>query len=395
MTRTLQGSRWFLAGLLGGALVAGVALGQDRETARELVLEPDEVEALVGTEGLRLRVVLLGSVDADRWQTRLASKDFEARELAFQDLVLRALKDRALFAAVQQWAISDAEMPGLAWTARLALREMRHRVQPVRVAWVPLNGAPQGSMHQGLRSVEVQPLTPGGERSLVEATSAESLRRIEVNPRTPLEATQHASLYAPRVVSPRAVRRNVQFHFQPEGVTVVMTELGPNGPRERRYAADSVQALVEEHPELRLFVPGIEGFPKRAGSDAGERTWLRAEQPREPSDATLVLGVKCTTIPLQLAEARLLGPGVGLLIERREPGTLAEELDLRRGDILVEVAGRPVCSPEEISRALAEREGLSFEIKIIDRNGRERILSWMSSRAPAAEGESGDSKPER
>jgi len=398
MGRTAQRSRWFLAGLLGGGLLTGAALGQQSpelgvESHVEIELRaPQGVAPTPGGE-LRLKVVLVDSVDVELWRARLTGDDFDERERAFQDLVVRGLKDRGLFAQVQEWAgSSDLTPPELAWTARLALREMRHRVQPIRVAWVPRGGAFQGS---AMRSVEAMPALPGGERALSEATPAESLRQIEVDHRMPLEATQRMSLYAPRAVSPRVVQRNVQFHVQPEGVTLLITELGPNGPREQRYAGESVQALVEEHPELRLFVPGIDNFPQRASAGIEPRGGPVFDEALEGSSRTLVLGVKCTPLPLRVAEARQLGPGVGLLIERREPGTLAEELDLRRGDILVEVAGRQVCSPAEISAALAECGGQSFQIKIVDRNGLERVHRWVSSSAPAVVTERGESLPKR
>ncbi len=403
MGRIAQGSRWFLAGLLGGALLTGVALGQhgtDLQVERHVELDvsaPQAAERAPGTE-LQLRIVLVDSVDVELWRGRLSSDDFDERERAFHELVLRGLKDRALFAQVQQWAgASGLTPPDLAWTARLALREMRHRVQPVRVAWVPRGAELRGS---AVRSIEALPASPEGVRALAEATPAESLRQIDVDHRMPLEATQRVSLYAPRAVSSRVVQRNVQFHIQPEGVTVVITELGPEGPREQRYAGESVQALVEDHPELRLFVPGIDRFPQRAGAElaplgrplAGHALDGHA---LDGAVSALVLGVKCTPLPLRVAEARQLGPGVGLLIERREPGTLAEELDLRRGDILVEVAGRQVCSPAEISAALAELGGRSFQIKIVDRNGLERVHSWVSSSAPALVTERGESLPKR
>jgi hypothetical protein len=287
------------------------------------------------------------ALPVEGWRARLGDPDLEARERAFQALVLEARRRPELVEALRGWTL-DASDPGLAWSARLALRELRQAPRGLHLAWAP---RPEGGGQAGASAPR---------------------------PQAPLDAQQPLRLYAPRAATPRALAGGVRLFAQREGVTVVVTEVDGRGARERRYAAGDLHALLEEHPELALVVPGLQGLARGAAPAAGDRvrrSWILAEQGAAPSAP--VLGVKCTPLPAAVAGDRGLPVGVGLLIERREPGTLAEVLDLRRGDVLLEVAGRAVCSPEELSRALAARTpGAPLEVRIVDRFGLERVRRW-------------------
>lgn len=126
--------------------------------------------------------------------------------------------------------------------------------------------------------------------------------------------------------------------------------------------AESLDALRKDHPELaKRFdaeVPRGGGrtfrFPQtldelwapddRTTSAPGPRADAGAAQPR--------LGIECSDVPDVLRTQLDLGAG-GLVVERVVPGTLAERLGLRRHDVLVEVAGRPVATVEDVRAALA------------------------------------------
>lgn len=128
--------------------------------------------------------------------------------------------------------------------------------------------------------------------------------------------------------------------------------------------AESLDALRRDHPELaKRFdaeVPRGGGrtfrfrFPQtldelwapddRTTTAPGPRVDAGAEQPR--------LGIECSDVPDVLRTQLDLGAG-GLVVERVVPGTLAERLGLRRHDVLVEVAGRPVATVADVRAALA------------------------------------------
>ena len=85
---------------------------------------------------------------------------------------------------------------------------------------------------------------------------------------SPLAAGRAVSLCAPRLFvmpgmspgagQPRMHLGTVTIDVQPEGVTVAVRERNARGEfRELKYAAASLDALLDEHPELRDQVPGL------------------------------------------------------------------------------------------------------------------------------------------
>lgn len=343
--------------------MAGVARTLARFAAALALALPGAAPLVAQGGELPLREVR--EVPVEGWRVRLEDPDLDAREAAFQELVADARRRPELVEALRGWA-RDAAAPGLAWSARLALRELRRAPRLLRLGWATPSVSGYGAA----------PPLPG-------LSSEPGLRPV-----APLDPHPPLRLYAPRAAAPRALAGGVRLFAQPEGVTLVVTEVDARGARERRYAAGDLGALLEEHPELELVVPGLRGLAARGagrGDDPARRSWLLAERSGEAGPAVPVLGVKCTPLGAEEAGARRLTAGVGLLIERREPGTPAEALDLRRGDVLLEVGGRAVCSPEELSRALAEHAGGALELRIVDRFGLERVRTWRPAAAPATD----------
>jgi len=325
-------------------------------------------------QGQALRVVVESRVDLDGWMSRLLDTDIDARELAFDELVARARWDRALGQALEAWSL-DPQRPELAWTARMALRELERGGPRLHARG---HAASPPSVADLLRQVELDALVPS---TLLNQ---------------PLASQRVLSLCLPRWVPlPRGEQRRVyKLDFHPEGVVLTEFVGGPGEIRQQRYAAESAQALLEAHPHLRHEVPGLAGIlakPFGPGSRfqwGGQRELLRfgdggANLPASASVPEAVtrrgilrLGVKCTPLVNDPGAVHLLGPGVGLMIEYREPLSPAEELGLERGDILIELGGEPLCAPEEISRVLREHVEGELEVKILDRYGLERTLTW-------------------
>ena len=394
---TSSGLGLAMAGLL--LLSAGSASAQEGREASKQVAAATEPER--APRSRRLQLVARATVDVDSWRARLADVDIDARELAFDELVARAADDLKLRLAVQSWSMDPGE-PELAWAARMALRELERIAQPQRARWVRTD---TGQLHR-LLDEELAQERVGRERrpSLDPAQELRSFSSFgEV---LPFEDRQVTGLHAPRQFQlPRNARVTRRYHLdiQPEGVTLYESVLERGVWNRRTYAAESLEALLESAPELRHQVPGLASFIARPFAPGSEFGWtsgvpgfrtdpqlLVQGQPvtprppgrvRQGARSTFVLGVKCTPVTGDEAAGRLLGPGVGLLIESRQPGSVAEELGLQRGDILIELGGQPLCSLDEITRALRERSEVEIEVKLIDRQGIERKRVW-SPRAP-------------
>jgi len=367
-------------------------------------------EGNASREGARpkhLQLVVESVVNVDRWRVRLTNPDLDARELAFDELIREARGDYKLRLALQSWSVDPAE-EDLGWAARLAQRELeRPRLEAGQIAWMHIPGQGGQSHIPGERGQAASEEFPAaGTAGPSAAATSQRLRRFDWRGAAlPLDDPPRITgLYVPRqfqiprMGEARAVKRIYHFYVQPEGVVLVQTELSGAGIQERRFAAGSLESLLKQHPHLRDQVPGLATFVAKPFAPGSEMRWgsgqvlLRfdpnrfsntsasAARERESHEqgrvSTFVLGVMCVQLPGDEAQARLLGPGVGLLIERREPGSVAEELGLQRGDILVELAGQPLCSVEEISRALRERSEEKIEVKFIDRAGIERRRTW-------------------
>ena len=130
---------------------------------------------------------------------------------------------------------------------------------------------------------------------------------------------------------------------------------------------------VHQNGELmRAAVPLVgQGVQSSGGPDIDSKS---------SGPSARILGVKVTALSISDAESQLLGPGVGLLIERREPGSIAEALELERGDILVELFGQQLCSAEEITRLLQSNTGDEVTVKFVDRDGIERVRTWKPAK---------------
>ncbi|MCB9915455.1 MAG: hypothetical protein H6828_09950 [Planctomycetes bacterium] len=311
---------------------------------------------------------------AARWRARLTSQDLDAREAAFGELAIAAARDPRLVQALEEWAAGDASSE-LAWTARLALRELDHPATLPALLRLRLQPA----------ALESDPLTPT----------------------SPFCQTPKLSLLSPRVVDlPHGTGRlrvieTYRLEIKPDAATLTVTSEGAQGADERVYASASLADLVAEHPDLARDVPGLEELATQPIAHGVYYQWkarstapVPGNGPRvlasSPLDAlsraetlpTDILGVKCVPVTTEI-HGVLLGPGVGLRVERREPGTIADQLGLARGDILTELNGVPLCSADELSHLLSEAQGTGLQVKILDRSGLERTLTWLPSPGPA------------
>lgn len=71
----------------------------------------------------------------------------------------------------------------------------------------------------------------------------------------------------------------------------------------------------------------------------------------------------------KIARGLSANPGGGILVEGAPPGSVAGQLRLQVGDVIISVNGDAVSSPEEFARIYSE-QGLPRQLTII-RDGRE------------------------
>jgi len=189
-------------------------------------------------------------------------------------------------------------------------------------------------------------------------------------------------------------------------VTVTITQMVDGKMETKTYEGESLEELKEKYPELRSHLggrlqlrfggrddfdmdkfwnewnKGFDNFDEdiRKWQDEtrreleGMRRWMdqwRPQQRRAQPDpgVTLpgaMLGVRAS-LPTAVLDAQLDLRGRGLVIEAVEKDSLADRLGLQRFDVLVEINGREISSPEDVAAALHGKEGAKVTAKAVRR----------------------------
>ena len=298
-----------------------------------------------------------GPFEAELWAARLSEPDQELRMAAYE-AVTEAGRDRPeVFRALQSWA-TDQSRGELAWTARLAMREIEQAQKYEREPW----GFGTSDL-EGLRDVSLGLSQVQFERILLE--KFDQLQR-----RTAQGLTLGA---APgEGVVPRVFR----LDFGPEGWRLNTRSLGADGEVHQHWEAESIEALLSAHPELEEEFPVLRGLRIRFGLPGALSTPV--VPPVDQGPRTDVLGIECRPLTVAEAEAMDLSQGErGLLVARTVPGSIADELGVRRGDILMGLNGVALGAPRDITDVLALRAPkASIHLKLIDTQGQDRSLIW-------------------
>lgn len=332
--------------------------------------------------------------DARLWRERLCDRDFQRREQAFDELVQQLGRCGEAARTVQSWSLSsDSE---LAWTARLALREA-HR-QPT---WIVLS-LPGSGPEAVARRLALE----ADQRAPMEAR----LRALEPIAQAIFEGNRELSLYAPRRISFRAPLRqmgaqSLQLDVAEERVVLRIVESEGGLAHERQYSAPDFRELLARHPELRQQLPGLADLDPAAAPGVGAWSaaalelqlrldphgWRLAPPPVSLGGVQLgplpvlpeVLGIDCVEASEEERARAGLPAGLGLRVERTVPCTVAHDVELRRGDILVRLGGRELRSCSDIPAALAERrergDSTALVLEFVDTNGRRRTVRWQSA----------------
>jgi hypothetical protein len=177
----------------------------------------------------------------------------------------------------------------------------------------------------------------------------------------------------------------------------VTTKDGPDAP-EATVESESLDALRKDHPDLAKRLEGVlpKGGVRRWVLEWPPRAWQgggkaaedpsavrgpllrdgerRAERGDAPFDLPgPVLGIGWDPVPEVLRD-QLDVPEGGMVVASVAPGSLAERLGLRRNDVLLRVADRPVAGPLDVRKALESvPEGGKVTAEILRKGRRETV----------------------
>jgi len=319
--------------------------------------------------------------DAREWGHKLGTHDLDERERAYQGLVDLAVNDAAARAALESWA-KDESNQDLAWTARLALREVKRRPGTQMHALKEFGGGAMDDLRGRFHELERR---FGGLDSLFGDLQRDFDGMFQD---APPGATRHS----------RA--ESYQMRVTPDGVEIVIDEDVDGQRKERTYKGESMEEILEANPELRERIgngPNVRFFgledpfelrmqPPRQGRNAmpsvpapDAHDW---DQPAKPllepgSVRTDILGVQYTTPTDDQRKKLNLEEGVGIEVERTEPNTIASALGLQPGDVVISLNGRALKSRDDVVGALRDRQsGESVRIEVVDPQGQRHTMTW-------------------
>jgi hypothetical protein len=276
---------------------------------------------------------------ASEWRERLSQRDLNAREQSYAELLELARKDARIADEVRAWSRGQDE---LAWSARLLLRELDRR--GARGAFRTFRtdgwGDMQERMHERMQDLQqrMERLREDVERDFGRAFEREG----------PMTRQQ----------------RQVETRQDPNGARVEVRTRTGNGPEEVKvYEGRTLDEIYQAHPELEA-----ENALKDQLAPPSRMPMVPDRRVLQPMQQRSVLGVMCQP------------KDGGLQIEEVVDGSIAAQVGLRAGDVLLELNGTPVPSREEVARVLQDRRpGEDLVIVIQDANGKRRTLTHRSN----------------
>jgi len=305
----------------------------------------------------------------DDWRVQLTDKNLAAREKAFDRLVAAARTDAPLRQTLDDWS-RDASVGELAWTARLALRELERERSGVF-------GFP-GLDIQGLTLSPFDPAAPFNPDDFF-AQFDSNWPDVDVFRKAP-GANGDA----------KSSVESFSLSLGPGGVKCTVKRNVDGQEVSEDYQAESLEQLLDAHPELRDKMhaggPGRSGTMLRVdpfgwfGTPAAPGQTLD-QQPGDKLDLTPLptdmLGVVVRPVTDAESEQLDLDAGVGLRIDEVRTGTIAQRMGLQPGSILIKMNGRTLKSRDDITEELKKRgaEG-QIECVVINRWGQHRTYTW-------------------
>jgi len=292
-----------------------------------------------------------------RWRPRLEESDLVAREESFARLIDAARRNAAVVELLQSWSTEGTGE--LAWTARLALRELHAEAEQGPRLGTQLRLEPWFFEHdpQGGDPLEFHDPLAGG-----------------------LQFFDPAQVWGLRDDGALSTSERVTLQQGPDGVHCEVHHHEDGREVTETYDAESIEALLAEHPDLEGKLPLAGGGPRALAPREDMRRafdrWF-GSLAGEADIRTDVLGVFVHALTASETQALGLEQPTALYVERVEPGTIADSLGLRPGTVLLELNGRPLLGTEDISLALAAREPHGeVRLLVLDREGLPRMRVW-------------------
>lgn len=301
--------------------------------------------------------LLAREFQADEWKAALGVADLERREHNLEALLQRARLDPVARAFLEELA-RDPAAGELAWTARLALRELgRARFAPRASLLGPDPLGTAGRMDEVLKEL----LGPGLVRPGQAGRGGFALEGL--GGRVRLE--------------------------QGEGFARLELLQGSGPAAERRvFEGASLEAILRAHPELAGLLGGL-AQPSGGAPEAGARaridgpTFATPLGPAQRSAplTTDKLGVIVTPVTAEDALALGLAAGQGLEVARVLPESFAALLGVAPGDVLLELDGVALRTADDIERVMKARaKDAELALSWVDGLGQRQKKTW---KAPA------------
>jgi hypothetical protein len=333
---------------------------------RAQAAQAEEAPSARGLVPILPRSAPASDFDAAATTEALSATDLAARETSFDELVATAHRDPAAAAWIEETAQGTGE---LAWTARLALRELnRSRPRSPFDVW---NGASDLDEFERMIEEFTGRVAPGWNSRLDPFV-------------VPFPGLQQQTPIAPGQAMSRAKRVDVQNGN--DGWTIRITETVDGEENVREYQGATLEEILEANPELKdevgvsgaLVGPGI-SF--RIGSPANEPFDFDALRRnlgvRPPAAGAEEAGVRTDILGVIARPASAEEGGHGLYVRSIAPGTIAALLGITGGDVLLEVNGKALSTVDDVTTALAAR-GQDGRVEAVwrDGSGRRRTGSW-------------------
>lgn len=218
--------------------------------------------------------------------------------------------------------------------------------------------APATVLDSLARAVLTAPGAEAGLRPHVRVVAMERVKRIplRVAPEAPLPPRSSAAAQQRREMSRRAARIEDRAARQHEQVEAAW----------RRWADEELQARLRGIYDSVLAVARtrLDSLREVRGDRLDSLRELREEMAAEAWSRHRLAGAAFHPLSAGLAEF-VAGSDRGLLVLEVLPGTPADRLGLRPGDVVVEVGGRAVESVAGLRRALAAGEAAPTPVKWI------------------------------
>jgi len=321
--------------------------------------------------------------DRQAWSELLQVADLEQREHHLDDLLSRARIDPQARLYLEELARAQ-DGSELAWTARLALRELGRARFAVGGPW-------SGGLGLGLDGLL------GGDpfEEMMRQMLDEGGAGLHLHPPGFGPGTGTSGATGSGATAPSSSTKRVQVQQGADGVRIEISEQIDGKSSTKTYEGPDMQHILSANPELREELGGLELDPGGVGRfsfDLGtpwlerrlERLWGSRGAPDLPPTplgrtrplSTDKLGV--IVHPLAAERARELGlEEQGLYVERTAPGTYAQLLGVGPGDVLLELNGRPLRELDDIGALMSARSpDEDLTLSWIDQLGQHHRQTW-------------------